>query len=519
MLIIVVLTVNEISCNDTISSSTMKSTTTGSSCTLNNVIESNAKTIWSSCDNETIYLFIKESHFQQFPHVFEYYPNLQSVDVTYAGIEHIESTTFENAVHLTALNMEGSNIPTIQNYLFSHANNLSSFDLSNSSIHTIETNAFVGLSNLKKLDLSFNHIRSLNAEIFHPLSRLEHIRLTNNNIEIIDEDTFARNTQLKWAYFGSNKIVVIAAHAFIHSQLISLDLGFNELQGVDVSATKLKTLIVSNNNLIKLNVPSTVNEIHAENNSIAVISSELTNNLTKLYLSSNCLLDLKNVTNFGKLVFLDLGKNHFEYIDFSKLKSLIELHELKLAGNKLSEIDVNDVITNLPKLAFIQLSTKHWSDKYIGKLASDLKSHNIVLVQDRSDIPDAKPITTVRPSTTSNPTSTSPNITELPINGSVEMRLNEIDRRLNNIELNEAKAIKDMEDIEDKMMKASTANNAKYNAMVSTFKTYEIFIVIIFIAVFLFVLYKAILYSRDMLSGIRYRRAQSSDPIFSEQDL
>lgn len=332
-LLIAVLTVNYISCDNTIGNSTMK--VVNSSCTLTNVTDM-AK-IKSSCDNEIIYLFFKDSHFHSFPHVFEYFKNLHSVDIQNACIQHIESTTFDQASHLSTLDMDGSNITTLQNSVFSNANNLTGLEIQNSSIVNVEDHAFQGLWNLKRLDLSFNLILHLKAEIFQPLSQLEELRLTNNKIEVISGDLFQYNMNLKYVYFNANKIIAMDPNSFIHTKLISLDLGSNRLTDVDLSTMKqLKLLIVNNNKLSKLIIPRTVDELHADNNSISVINSEETNALVKLFLSSNCLNQLQDQLRFGKLTFLDLANNHLEHLNFSDLKNLLKLNELKLTGNRLS---------------------------------------------------------------------------------------------------------------------------------------------------------------------------------------
>jgi Leucine-rich repeat (LRR) protein len=511
LLLIVVLTVNAGCCDDTIAISTTKPKLSNDSCTLKNI--SDTSPIGSLCDNQTFILFFKDSHFYGFPPVFEYYPNLRSLDISNAGIQDIDMSTFNNAGHLTSLYAYGSNMSIIPNYLFSHANNLTCLDLGNSSIVTVEKYAFEGLSNLMKLDLSDNKIKHLDGEMFQPLYRLETIRLMDNKIEIISADLFALNNRLKWAYFSSNKIFHVERNSFLHTQLKLLDLGFNELLDVDVSTLKyLKTLTVANNRLNTLIVPPNCEEIHAENNTIAVINSEEVNQLLKLFLSSNYLINTRNLSNFAKLEVLDLSSNHFRTIEFADLKSLIKLKELRLTGNKLSEIKIDNVVANLPNLKMIELSTKHWSDVYVNQLKVQMTDHKIELFQNRDEfsendariIPPSYPEPST-PWTKIIPTTTRPSVTFQPYPDSVEEMLHKIDDRLN--------------DIEDGMAKSNSANEVKYDALVSTFKTFEILLMIMFIVGLMVVLYKVIMYSNGLLNGMRFRRAQSSNPIFSEQDL
>lgn len=520
-LLIVVLTVNVnyIRCDN---STIRPNNANNSSCTLRNVTDVVTK---SSCgDNEILFLFIKDSHIHKFPHVFEYFPKLQSVDISGAGIDHIDTTTFETATQLTSLDMNGSNMPTLYSHLFSHASNLTSFNMASSNISIIERNAFQGLANLKRLDLSNNKIVQLDAELFQPLSRLDTIRLTNNKVQVIDPDVFKHNANLKWVYFSSNDIIIVDRDSFVHCQLILLDLGVNKLQDVDMTSMKyLKTLIVANNRLTTLSIPSTVDELHAENNSISVIQSETKNELTRLFLSSNRFTNLRALTNLNKLQFLDLSNNHLRQIEFSDLKTLSELKEFKLTGNKLSTIRTDDVVTNLPKLKMIELSTKHWDNSYVDQLANDLKNHSIVLGQDRSIISDDDDITT---STTTIPSSIPSIPTRTPNDDNVERRLNDIDRRLDDVvsRMVDGKKMDDRfadmrRDFDDKLTKSNAVSKARFDSMMSTFKAYEALLITIFVACLMVLLYKVISYSKALLSGMRYRRTQSHDPIFSEQDL
>lgn len=522
-LLIVVLTVNVkyIRCEN----STIKpNVANNSSCKLYNVTD--PLHMKSSCgDNEIIYLFIKDSHLHSFPRVFEHFPELQSVDVSDAGIDHIDTTTFEAATHLLTLDMNGSNMTTLKSMLFSHANNLTSFDMANSSIVTVEKHAFQGLSNLRKLDLSYNKIVKLDAEIFQPLSRLDTLRLINNKVQVIDEGLFKHNANLRWVYFSHNEIIVVAPNSFIHCPLIELDLSWNQLRDVDLTTMKyLKTLYVTNNQLNALSVPPTVNELHAENNSIAVIDADERNELLRLFLGSNRFTNLQNLTNFVKLQFLDLSVNHFRTIAFGELKRLTQLKELKLCGNKLSQINIDDMVVTLPKLKIIELSTKHWSDAYVEKLQTELKNHSIELGQDRTvidDDDDAPIVTTTRPSTVTDKTTIAPVIpTQTP--GDVESRLNDIDRRLKELErriADDKKTDDRLTVVEGKLTTSNAANSARFDQMLSTFKAYEALLIILFVSCMMFVLYNVIVYAKSYLSGMRYRRAQSHDPIFSEQDL
>lgn len=521
------LTVNGIS-SDSGDSTKANSTMipTSSSCTSFNATD--LLKIKSSCDKQISILFVKDSHFHTFPHVFEYFENLKSLDISDADIEHIEiPTTFERAVHLTYLDMAGNNLKTLQSYVFTHLNNLSTLDIAHNTINTMEKHAFHGLSNLLQLELSYNNILHLDADIFQPLSRLQTIRLNNNRIQVIDKELFQNNIHLKWAYFASNEIIIVDPNSFTHCHLTSLDLGFNNLTEVDASTSKyLKTLIVANNQLSTLTVPLTVDEVYAANNQISSINSE-TNELKRLYLSSNCFSNLRNLTNLKKLDFLDLSNNHLRNVQFSDLNGLSQLKELKLTLNKLSEINANDVATNLPRLSVIELSTKHWPDTYIEKLKDELKNRSIDLGQDRADIPDndAKILTTTPPSRvttkSTTPTKTS-NPTEAPTDN-IDRKLEEIQKRLNDLDSKIDSSAKRIDDRLSEMNKTMDAkimkSSAELNATVSSFKTYETLMIIMFVTGLLAILYQVIIYSRSWYSGTRYRRSQSHDAIFSEQDL
>lgn len=173
----------------------------------------------------------------------------------------------------------------------------------------------------------------------------------------------------------------------------------------------------------------------------------------------------------------------------------------------------------------IELSTKHWSTTYIKQLQDELLVHNIKIFQDRSDISndhscgDAKIVTPITPSTEPTRTNTS---TEPPNLNYIEKRLEDITRRLIDLEMAksngsmDAKKIDDrLKEMDDKMVKS----NSDISAMSSTSKTYETLTIIMFVVGLMVLIYNGIVYSRTWVSGMRYRRAQSRDGLFSEQDL
>ncbi|XP_037039132.1 carboxypeptidase N subunit 2-like [Bradysia coprophila] len=531
IVLMVILAVNDVRCASTMENATIKPAAekiTVISCTLTNITDSQPVKP-SSCYQRITYLFIKNSRISVFPHIFDYFPNLQSVDISSAGVEHIESTTFDSATHLDVLEMGNSNMQTLPNNLFTHVNNLTSLDLSNSSIEIVEQFAFHGLSNLKRLDLSGNKIVSLDRQLFLPLSRLQSIRLSNNKIQVIDRDLFMHNSRLMSVYLSSNDIISVDPNAFMNCILVSLDLGSNQLNDLDLTTIKyLKELIVNDNQLHVLRIPSVTEKIEAKNNSIVAIESDETNKLVQLYLSANHFTNFSSLTILNKLQFLDLSANHIRNFAFSDVKALTQLKELQLCRNKLPEIKVEDVVTNLPKLKILELSTKHWSDSYVEQLQTDLKGHGIYLGQNRDVLPDddSPVVPTIRPTpvpsrTTVNPAFTTPN------SGNVEPLLKEIQKQLSDLEYrmgaNAAADSKKMDrqlaGVEDKLMKSNEANDAKLEVLRSSFKVYEVLVIIMAVCVFVFLLFKLVVYSKRMLNGMQYRRAQSSDPIFSEQDL
>ncbi|KAJ6636333.1 Protein artichoke [Pseudolycoriella hygida] len=532
-LLIVMLTVktNFIRC-DTMGNSTITSSIV--SCTLQDVKD--VQMIKSSCDNETTYLFIKNSHLQLFPRIFDILNKLQSVDVSNAGIQHIESTTFDRAIHLTNLDMGNSNMSKLPGHLFSHVNNLNALVIDNSSIVEMDKYAFHGLSNLKQLDLSYNNIVELNVDQFHPLSELETIRLSNNKIEIISGYLFQHNVNLKWAYFNYNKIIFLDPTAFANCLLKSLDLGFNQLHDIDLTTmNKLKTLVVSSNHLSVLRIPPAVEEIYAERNTISAVNGQPGSELTKLFLSFNYLSNLQNLQKFQKLRFLDLSANQLSYIKLDDLKGLNQLKELKLNGNKLIEIKADDVVANFPKLAMIELSTKHWSDTYVTELQNSLKAHNIELVQFRDPIPDehSTNITIVEPIPDPTPFLTTP--ASHSDSGNIEERLNALGKQINNLEkivssnsVVENKLLADQlssqirqmhKNFEEKISNTTKAANDRYTSMMSTLKGFEVIVIIMFVGILAFVIFKLVTYSKQFINAMNYRRAQSRDPIFTEQDL
>lgn len=525
------LTVNYVRCASTIENATVNPAANKvKSCTLTNITDLQ-QIIKSACDSNIAYLIIRTSQFRVFPRIFDNFQNLLSVDVSSAGIQSIESTTFNSAIHLNVLEMGKSNMHTLVSNLFTHVNNLTSLGISNSSIEIVENFAFNGLSNLYTLDLSGNKILSLDRQLFQPLTRLKTIRLNDNKIEVISRDLFMHNSQLIEVYLSNNDIISVDPDSFTNCKLMSLDLGSNQLSQLDLTAIKhLKELNINNNQLDVLHVPSAVERLHAKNNSITVIHSDENNSLEWLYLSSNHFRNISDLVHFTKLEFLDLSSNHLQNFPFAAVKALTQLKELQLSGNKLPEINAEDVVTNLPKLHFIELYTKHWSRSFVDQLNDDLKSHNVRMSQDQNDMPDddSSVIPSTRPMPVTPRTTVYPAFTtQSPNTRNVEQQLNEIRKQLSeleykvgaNAEMDSKKIDNSLADVREQLMKSNAANDAKLEVLRSSFKVYEVLVIMMAACVTVFVVYKLVIHSRRMLNGMNYRRTQSSDEIFSEQDL
>ncbi|XP_037964164.2 chaoptin [Plutella xylostella] len=198
--------------------------------------------------------------------VFETFPNLQNLNITYNNIIHFYFNISYTGFGATLINIDISRNPTISwttsnklvnNSLMANlyelrlsATNMSSIEdikfdsflslqhlyLQLNKLRRLSISPFAKLTLLEDLDLSYNKISQLKTSNFRGLTKLTSLCLSNNNIESIE--TFTEDlANLKLLDLSHNKLQNILNEDLIHlKELTVFYLGYNNIKYISATA-------------------------------------------------------------------------------------------------------------------------------------------------------------------------------------------------------------------------------------------------------------------------------------------
>ena len=274
---------------------------------------------------------------------FESLSLLRRLDLSRNRISFLERGTFKTLSHLNSLYLSQNCIKTIENGTFIGMIELSNLDLSRNEIETVSQYALSQLTILEYLDMSNNYIETL--PVFP--SSLTTLKLSNNKIAELSSSSFAGVSGLTSLYLASNGLVQLLEDVFRTSyELQRLDLSFNHIVQIPPLPRSLRTLELSNNNIVDLSksssLPGSLRTLDLSNNNIVDLSksSSLPGSLRTLDLSNNNIADLRN-SSFGELSYLselNLGYNSLIQLPEDVFRTNYKLQRLDLSFNHIIQI-------------------------------------------------------------------------------------------------------------------------------------------------------------------------------------
>lgn len=187
--------------------------------------------------------------------IFVSFPNLRTVILEAAGIDHLASNQFFYAAKLNSLVLNSNSVRRLTAAVFSTAPNLAFLVLSDNIIDQIEDHAFYGLSNLDELHLERNKIKVLRRYTFSGAENLQSLDLQTNEIEMIEDGAFDL-PQLIQLQLARNKIKILP------SDLCGAWNGAFSLEVLDLEYNHIQYLKNPLRNCHKLN------DVHVDNNPI-----------------------------------------------------------------------------------------------------------------------------------------------------------------------------------------------------------------------------------------------------------
>ncbi|XP_039440645.1 toll-like receptor 3 [Culex pipiens pallens] len=362
--------------------------------------------------------------------IFDSYSTVQLLGVAECSIESISRYTFEKASSLLLLNLSTNSLQEVKNYVFTGASSLNHLDLSNNNISVIEEKAFANLYELTSLFLAGNSLKALEEAVFAPLTKLRKISMARNQLQILSNELFLHNTALTMVFLQNNQLVMLEKDMFQNVEgLEYLWLKNNNLTSLEFNDLNVKIIGVTNNQLKKIKLNPSVQQLFASNNSISTIEADdfaklkiksldlAWNNLTSLDsisqitavelmdLSHNALGPLK-LTSFAKLTNLidlnledtkisnlqhgtfsqlsslkrlDISYNKLNRIDVDIFTSSHHLEELYIDGNRLKEFSYQEIQKIFPQMNKISIADNYWNCTFLTKMIRSLNTQTIVV--------------------------------------------------------------------------------------------------------------------------------------------
>lgn len=229
------------------------------------------------------HLDMKDNALQLPLHVFDYLPNLVTLELGGNQLTHLEVGIFRYLSRLSSLNLWGNNLQNLTQDVFIGLSSLEFLDLSSNKLTSIPADLFAMMPQLKQITMPNNNFTSLPHALFSSTSSLTKLGLYNNRQQLqhIPPGLLTNLTKLQEVYlnmcgitqlpgdifWGSTAIVNISLHGNALTtipaelfrdtvNLTNLKLGNNRLQtlpdGIFVGLHNLEALELDHNQLTNI---------------------------------------------------------------------------------------------------------------------------------------------------------------------------------------------------------------------------------------------------------------------------
>ena len=282
-------------------------------------------------------LILKHNNFHSVDASFQFYQELEYVDLSSNHLVSIPDRSFSNQRKLLELIISGNKISKLGEKTFDGLSSLEVLNLADNIISKLRNRSFKSMILLKELSLRGNKISEIRERAFAGLSDLTLLDLSDNELQDIPSNAFNHLSNLVELLLAKNNVMHLNEHTLLNSKLSLLDLSGNVINEIHRNAFQnikhLKHLYLQDNNM---NV-----------------------------LPSSCL------THFERLQVLHIGQNKFNRISDGAFSSLTRLITLDISGcSELQEVS-QDAFSQLEDLESVKIS---WNRKltYIHENAFSL---------------------------------------------------------------------------------------------------------------------------------------------------
>ncbi|XP_039629799.1 toll-like receptor 13 [Polypterus senegalus] len=305
--------------------------------------------------NRLGFLNISYNNLTAVPNATQNITSLQTFDLSYNMIKHLEKYDFMNLTNLRYLNLAGNVITLITGSLFSNLFNLQVLKLGSNLILSIQGPLSPSLGKLEVLELRVNKLSSIKNSTFLYLNSLKELNLIDNQISSLEEGSFLGLQRLKALLLGSNKLT---RDTFTKTDVFTGVTGLNELQIFDNYLSYENTDKLSHPPFLSLKLLNFLTINSQGHNGLLHFPCNLLEGLTSLkeLHAGNLNINELHPDTFSytpMLSFLDLSKNVLSTIDSRVFRMVSGLTEFILSQSRLESLDFL-IRANLTKLKVLR---------------------------------------------------------------------------------------------------------------------------------------------------------------------
>ncbi|KAK6632438.1 hypothetical protein RUM44_007480 [Polyplax serrata] len=327
-------------------------------------------------------LVLKNNRIKTVDAAFQFYGELQYVDLAYNHLVSIPVKSFEAQKKLVELHLNHNKISSITNLTFVGLKNLTVLSIRGNFLEELTTNLFSTVPKLQELDLGMNRISRVDSSTFAGLLSLRVLYLDDNQLKFLPTSSFAFLNSLAELHIGLNAFTSLPDDAFSGlNKLYKLDLVGAGLVNVSGNAFRglvgLRSLGLADNRLSfvptqQLAVLTRLEELSLGQNEFQVLGANSFHGLTNLRR-----LDVSGAAQLEKVQKGALKDNlNLEALTLSSNKRLSEVEEGALAGlpNLRNLVLRDNAFTTFPE------SMVSWSELHKVDLAENPVACNCALL-------------------------------------------------------------------------------------------------------------------------------------------
>lgn len=278
-----------------------------------------------TCDDETLVVSCIEANLDVIPITLN--PAIQRLVLKYNRVKSVDAA-FQFYGELQYVDLSHNHLVSMQAKSFEAQKKLVEFHLNHNRMSQISNKTFEGLKSLKVLSLRGNFLEDLPDKLFGALSLLEELDLGQNRIMRIDSTAFAGLPNLRILYLDDNMLKVVPTPTFPYlASLAELHVGLNVFNVLPDDTfkglSKLSVLDVSDASLLNIS-----------DNAFRGLGS-----LRTLVLTGNRLTSIptKQMSSLTRVEELSIGQNDFRSIEPHAFQGLQNLRQLDISGAPVLE--------------------------------------------------------------------------------------------------------------------------------------------------------------------------------------